>query len=90
MARRANGADTNMKATKVMPPEVFRQKLGNRIRNRREELGSRQMEFAIANGLHPSMLSRIETGVSDMTLQRAASLADALGWSLETMLEGLL
>lgn len=78
------------KVTKQMPPHEFRYKLGKRIRERREELGSRQMEFALANGLHPSMLSRIETGQSDITIQRAASLAGALGWDLETMLEGLL
>lgn len=77
------------KVTKQIPPHEFRHKLGKRIRERREELGSRQMEFALANGLHPSMLSRIETGQSDITIQRAAQLAEALGWSLENMLEGL-
>lgn len=78
------------KVTKQIPSHEFRHKLGKRIRERREELGSRQMEFALANGLHPSMLSRIETGQSDMTLQRASQIAEALGWSLETMVRGLL
>ncbi|MGH9436416.1 MAG: helix-turn-helix domain-containing protein [Terriglobia bacterium] len=78
------------KLTTRIPPEEFRRLLGKRIRERRTQLGTHQMAFAIANGFHPSMLSRIETGLSDMTLQRASDLARALGWTLEEMMEGLL
>lgn len=82
-----------MKAAKVikpMPPEEFRRLLGKRIKDRREELGFKQMEFALKHGIHPSMLSRIETGQSDITIPRAFVIANALGWGMKQMLDGLL
>jgi plasmid maintenance system antidote protein VapI len=80
----------NMKLTKHTPltPQEFRRLLGARIRTLRGE--ANQLEFATIHGIHPSMLSRIETGQSDLSLQRAQQLALALGTTVDELLEGLI
>jgi hypothetical protein len=81
---------TECHPTAKMPltPQVFRRLLGVKIRTLRGETS--QLEFATRHGIHPSMLSRIETGQSDLTLQRAQQLALALGTTVDELLEGLI
>lgn len=70
------------------PP--LRQKLGRRIRLRRVARGLTQRELAKLVGLSSQRQGwGIEHGLTGMTVETAGRLAQALGWSLSRLFDGL-
>lgn len=63
-----------------MSPVTF--SIGRRIADLREQRGLTQSTLARAIGLNPSMISQIEGGTRNPSLQTLRALADALGISL--------
>ena len=64
------------------------QTLGQRIRAAREALGESQVNVAAAAGISQGYLSQLETDEREPTLSIAASLARALGISLDELASG--
>ncbi|MDE5765458.1 MAG: helix-turn-helix domain-containing protein [Ruminococcus sp.] len=60
--------------------------LGNRIRNRREELKLTQEEFALKAGISQPYLSQLEKGAFDPTAPVIVRLAVALTMSADELL----
>ncbi len=58
--------------------------MDNRIKEEREKRGMTQMALAVAAGLHPGHVSRIENG-SGCELKTARKLADALEVTLDEL-----
>jgi transcriptional regulator with XRE-family HTH domain len=68
----------------------LRQKLGQRICRRREELGLTQRGLAELSEMASQRQTwAIENGQTGMTLETARRIAKALGWSLSQLFEGL-
>ena len=63
--------------------------MGERIKNRRKELGMTQQELADAIQISRNSLSRIETAdVPNMTVYTAMRIAQALGISMDFLIYG--
>ena len=60
--------------------------LGNRIRNRREELGFTQIELAKKTKLHQGYISRVERDKFEPTATVIMVLAEALSMSADELL----
>jgi transcriptional regulator with XRE-family HTH domain len=68
----------------------LRQKLGQRICQRREELGLTQRGLAeLADMSSQRQVWDIEHGLTGMTVETARRAAKALGWSLSQLFKGL-
>lgn len=68
---------------------IFNVELGRRIRARREELGLGLNELSERAEMSGGQLSMVENGLRGLTLWTAASLAAALEWSLDQLMEGV-
>ena len=66
----------------------IRQKFGERVRLRREELGLSQEEFAFQSGIHRTYVSGVERGVRNPSLTMVARIAKALNMSFAELLDG--
>ena len=63
--------------------------MGERIKNRRKEIGMTQQELADAVGISRNSLSRIETAVvPNLTVYTAMRLAKVLGISMDFLVYG--
>lgn len=63
--------------------------IGERIKNRRTELGMTQQELADAVNISRNSMSRIETSVvPNMTVYTAMRIAKALGISMDFLVYG--
>lgn len=60
---------------------------GQRVRERRLELGLTQQELAERVGLHRSYIGEIELGKRNVTLKNAEKIAKALQVSIASLLE---
>ena len=58
-------------------------KVGQRIRQRREMLGWSKAQLARTAGLHPSQISRFESGERSISEDHLWRISGALGWSPE-------
>lgn len=67
--------------------EVETVKIGENIRRIRNEKGLQQRYVARKAGITQSMLSQIEKGGKNLTLQKGKAIADVLGCTLEELLE---
>jgi transcriptional regulator with XRE-family HTH domain len=68
----------------------LRQKLGQRICRRREELGLTQRGLGeLANLASQRQVWGVERGMAGMTVETARRLAEALDWSLSQLFDGL-
>jgi transcriptional regulator with XRE-family HTH domain len=63
--------------------------LGARVRDLRTLRGLSQAELAVASGLSQPTISDVETGSAGVRIETAASLARALGVTLDELLRGL-
>ncbi|KRC50308.1 MULTISPECIES: helix-turn-helix domain-containing protein [unclassified Nocardioides] len=63
--------------------------LGERVRERRHELGLSQERLAEGTALHWSFIGRIERGQANLTLRNILRLADALQVDAGDLLRGL-
>lgn len=59
---------------------------GDWLRKQREERGWSQSDLARLSGLHRQIINKTENGVSDPALKTYIALANALGYSLITIL----
>lgn len=71
------------------PNANLRKAFGQRIRELRSELGYSQEAFADRCGFVRTYMSRIETGAANPTLDAVKILADGLGVTLSSLLEGM-
>lgn len=71
------------------PNQNLRKAFGQRIRDQRSALGYSQEAFADRCGFVRTYMSRIETGAANPTLDAVKVLADGLGVSLSSLLEGM-
>lgn len=71
------------------PNANLRKAFGQRIRDLRSALGYSQEGFADRCGFVRTYMSRIETGAANPTLDAVKVLADGLGVSLSSLLEGM-
>lgn len=62
--------------------------VGENIRNAREAASLRQVDLAEMAGITQAMLSQIERGTKNPSLQTAAEIAKILGRSLDSLLTG--
>lgn len=63
--------------------------MGERIKNRRKEIGMTQQELAAAVGISRNSMSRIETSaVPNMTVYTAMRIAHALGITMDFLVYG--
>ena len=68
----------------------LRQKLGQRIRGRREELGLTQRGLTeLADMSSQRQVWDIEHGLTGMAVETARRVAQALSWSLSQLFKGL-
>jgi DNA-binding XRE family transcriptional regulator len=68
----------------------LRQKLGQRISQRREELGLTQRGLTkLANLSSQRQTWAMEHGLTGMNVETARRIAEALGWSLSQLFKGL-
>ena len=68
----------------------LRQKLGQRIRRRREELGLTQRGLTeLADMSSQRQVWDIEHGLTGMAVETARRVAQALSWSLSQLFKGL-
>lgn len=63
--------------------------LGERVRERRKELGLSQERLAEGTALHWSFVGRIERGQANLTLRNILRLADVLGLDPGDLVRGL-
>lgn len=63
--------------------------LGERVRERRHELGLSQERLAEGTALHWSFIGRIERGQANLTLRNILRLADALDVDPGDLVRGL-
>lgn len=73
---------------KTPAPEAARV-LGERVRERRKELGLSQERLAEGTALHWSFIGRIERGQANLTLRNILRLADVLGIDAGDLVRGL-
>lgn len=77
-----------MPPSKSSVPEASRI-LGERVRERRKELGLSQERLAEGTALHWSFVGRIERGQANLTLRNILRLADVLGLDPGDLVRGL-
>jgi transcriptional regulator with XRE-family HTH domain len=65
----------------------IRNKFGERVRLRREELGLSQEEFAFQSGIHRTYVSGVERGVRNPSLTMIERIAKALELSFSDLLD---
>jgi len=65
----------------------IRERFGDAVRSRREELGLTQEDLAEKAGIHRTYLSDIERGTRNVSLVNIERLADALSLSLPDLFE---
>lgn len=63
--------------------------LGERVRERRHELGLSQERLAEGTALHWSFIGRIERGQANLTLRNILRIADALDIDAGALVQGL-
>lgn len=63
--------------------------LGERVRERRQELGLSQERLAEGTALHWSFIGRIERGQANLTLRNILRLAEVLDVDPGVLVEGL-
>jgi len=63
--------------------------LGRRIHDLRAAKGWSQEEFAHVSGFHRTYIGQIERGEKNMSFDNLAKVADALGVTMSTLLDGL-
>lgn len=61
--------------------------VGNNIKRLREECGLSQADLAMRANISQSMLSQIEKGTKNPSLQVGKEIADILGCSVDKLLE---
>lgn len=66
--------------------QVLQRKLGSVIRNHRERLGFTQEDFAYEIGIDRSYYGRIERGEANISLDRLALIAEAVGVTASKLL----
>lgn len=59
--------------------------IGERVRERRTQLGLNQVELAARANLSPSYISRLEAGQTGERLEDLVKVAQALGWRLSQL-----
>ena len=62
--------------------------IGERVRERRTQLGLNQVELAAKANLSPSYISRLEAGQTGERLEDLVKVAQALGWRLSQLVGG--
>jgi transcriptional regulator with XRE-family HTH domain len=67
-------------------PDI-RERFGDAVRSRREELGLTQEELAEKAGIHRTYLSDVERGTRNVSLVNVERLAEALSLSLPELFE---
>jgi len=60
--------------------------IGDRLRQKRLALGKSQYEIAVAAGLRPEVISRLETNKSNASLVSLHKLAPILGFSIDELM----
>ncbi len=65
----------------------IRERFGDAVRARREELGLTQEELAERAGIHRTYLSDVERGTRNVSLVNVERLAEALSLSLPELFE---
>ena len=65
--------------------KILCRKFGQKISNRRKELGITQDELAFRAGISPSYMSAIERGITDTTISTAKRLAKALSTEVKEL-----
>ncbi len=69
-----------------MTEDEFIKLIGNKIKNKREELGLRQIDFAHLIGIEDSSLRRIESGRTNPTVKTLFRIAKALKIELSELM----
>lgn len=76
-------------ATAKPPASEAARILGERVRERRLQLGLSQERLAEGTALHWSFIGRIERGQANLTLRNILRLAEALGMDPGDLVAGL-
>jgi transcriptional regulator with XRE-family HTH domain len=71
------------------PQPLWREVLGRRLRETREEQGSRLIDIAERAGISPQYLSEIERGRKEPSSEMIAAVTGALGVDLADLLAGI-
>src|SRR5882724_9624924 len=71
------------------PEPLWREVLGRRLRETREEQGSRLVDIAERAGISPQYLSEIERGRKEPSSEMIAAVTGALGVDLADLLVGI-
>ena len=71
------------------PNKRVQELLGSRIRTRRETLGLSQEAMAAECGLHRTYYGSVERGERNVALRNIIKIADALGISPASLIDGL-
>jgi len=69
--------------------KTVHEKLGQKIREKRLELGISQEQLANDCGLHRTYIGSVERGERNISLQNIASIAKALSITPSQLLEGI-
>ena len=67
--------------------QALTERVGERVKSRRMELGMSQTALSKNSGIHPSAISKIEGGTLLPTLARLVLLAEALGVPASALLD---
>lgn len=65
------------------------QKLGDRIRFYRMQLGISQEKFALSINMDRTYLASVENGKRNISIKNISKIADGLGITLEELFKGL-
>ena len=68
---------------------MITEKVGNRIRELRNETGLSQEKFALKIGMDRTYFASVELGKRNIALKNIEKIANGLGVSLSELIEGL-
>ncbi|MBJ7340882.1 helix-turn-helix transcriptional regulator [Mycolicibacterium sp.] len=71
------------------PEPLWREVLGQKLRERREDKGQRLVDVAERAGISPQYLSEIERGRKEPSSEMIAAVSGALGIELSRLLGGI-
>ena len=68
---------------------MIKEKLGNRIRGLRQDIGLSQEKFALKIGMDRTYFASVEAGKRNIAIENIKKIADGLNVTLSQLFEGL-